>query len=143
MTTYHSAMKTALLGLCAMLACSSSMAAQSWRDNRARLCFVREEDNGAMNVLQSWIRVEDYDVPVIGGQAVCLYVRPGSNELIVTSTIPYDPHSRNTEACKSKVLKLDLKSDEGRTFIIEPATKGDSYTCRWRITPTSSSLSTH
>jgi len=78
------------------------MAAQSWRDNRARLCFVGPEDNGAMNILQSWIRIDDYDVPVIGGQAVCLYVLPGSQELIVTSAIPYDPHSRDAAACKSK-----------------------------------------
>jgi hypothetical protein len=121
------------------------MPAQSWRDNRARLCFVRYEDNGAMNVLQSWIHVADYDVPVIGGQAVCLYVLPDRdelNELTVTSTIPYDPHSKNTEACKSKALKFQLTPDEDRTFTIEPATKGDSYTCGWRIHPTDSSNKT-
>jgi hypothetical protein len=92
-----------------------------------------------MNILQSWIRVAAYDVPVIGGQAVCLYVLTGSEELIVTSTIPYDPHSRNTKACKSKALKLELTADEDRTFTIEPATKGDSYTCGWRIQQTHSS----
>jgi hypothetical protein len=133
-TAYHGAMKTALLGLCAMLLCSSSMAAQSWRDNRARLCFDRPEDNGAINVLQSWIRVEDYELPVIGGQAACLYLRPGSYTLSVTSTIPYDPHSRNAEACKSKVLELEIAPDEDRTFSIEPATSKDgSYTCGWRV----------
>src|ERR1035441_10128777 len=117
MTGYYDAMKTALFSLCAILICASSVVAQSWRLNRARLCFVREEDNGAMNTLQSWVRVADYDVPLIGGQAVCLYVQDGSNDLIVTSTIPYDPHSRNTEACKSKVLKLNLTDDE-----IKPST---------------------
>ena len=132
-------MKTALFSLCAILICASSVAAQSWRLNRARLCFVREEDNGAMNTLQSWIRVADYDVPVIGGQAVCLYVQSGSNDLIVTSTIPYDPHSRNTEACKSKVLKLELTDDGDRTFNIDPATNRDGYTCGWRIRQTASS----
>jgi len=119
------------------------MAAQSWRDNRARLCFDRSEDNGAINVLQSWIRVEDYEVPVIGGQAACLYLRPGSYKLSVTSTIPYDPHSRNAEACKSKVLEFELVPDEDRTFSIEPATrKNGSYTCGWRIHPTGSSRKT-
>ena len=86
-----------------------------------------------MNILQSWIRIDDYDVPVIGGQAVCLYVLPGSQELIVTSAIPYDPHSRDTAACKSKPLKLELKADDDRTFTIDPATKGDSYACGWRV----------
>jgi hypothetical protein len=132
-------MKTALLRVYVILVCASSLAAQSWREDRARLCFVRYEDNGAMNILQSWIRVADYDVPVIGGQAVCLFVQPDSEELIVTSTIPYDPRSRNTEACKSKPLKLDLAADEDRTFTIEPATKGDHYACGWRITLTGSS----
>ena len=135
-------MKDALLGLCMILLCSSLLAAQSWRDDRARLCFVRYEDNGAMNILQSWIRIADYEVPVFGGQSVCLYVQPGSEDLIVTSTIPYDPHSRDTEACKSKALKLDLVANEDRTFTIEPATKGDHYTCGWRIKATSGSHKT-
>src|ERR1022692_4603218 len=132
-------MKTALLSVCAILVCASSMAAQSWRLNRARLCFVREEDNGAINGLRSWIRIEDYSVPVIGGQAVCLYVQPGSNNLTVTSTIPYDPHSRNTGACKSKVLKIELTPDEDRVFNIDPATNRDGYTCGWQIKQTPSS----
>lgn len=92
-----------------------------------------------MNILQSWIHISDYDVPVIGGQAVCLYVLPGNEELSVTSTIPYDPNSTNTRACKSKILKLALVDHEDRTFTIEPATKGDSYACGWRIQQTRSS----
>ena len=107
--------------------------AQSWREDRARLCFVRPEDNGAINVLQSWIRVEDYEVPVIGGEAVCVYVAEGSNNLLVTSTIPYDPNSTNTEACKSKPLKLDLTAGENRTFFISPASKGGVYKCGWHL----------
>src|ERR1051326_4523867 len=126
-------MKPTLLCLYVILVCSSTMAAQSWRDNRARLCFVRPEDNGAMNILQSWIRIDDYDVSVIGGQAVCLYVLPGGQELIVTSAIPYDPHCRDTAACNSKTLKLELKADDDRTFTIDPATKGYSYACGWRV----------
>ena|ERR1700722_2730337 len=132
-------MKTALLVLCTMLVCTSSVVAQSWRLNRARLCFVREEDSGAMNALQSWIRVADYDVPIAGGQAACLFVEAGSTDLIVTSTIPYDPHSRNAEACKSKLLKLALTSNQDVTFNIDPATNRDGYTCGWRIRQTASS----
>ena len=70
-------MKTALLGLGVMLVSSLSLAAQSWRDNRARLCLDRSENNGAINGLASWIRVEDYEMPIRGGQAACLYLRPG------------------------------------------------------------------
>ncbi len=131
-------MKTAVLYLCGILVCASSMAAQSWRDSRARLCFIRDEDNGSMNVLQSWILVSGYEVPVVGGQAVCLFVRPGSEELIVTSTIPYRPQSRNTSACKSRALKLELTEGEDRTFTIEPDTKGSTYVCGWRVHQTHS-----
>ena len=138
-TAYHEAMKTALLCLCAMLVYSSTLTGQSWRDNRARLCFDRPENNGAINVLQSWIRIQEYEVPLIGGQAACLYLRPESSELTVTSTIPYDPHSRNTATCKSKPLKLELAPDEDRTFSVEPATNRDRYTCGWKIHPTDSS----
>jgi hypothetical protein len=95
-----------------------------------------------MSTLQSWIRVGDYDVPVTGGQAVCLFVLAGSNELIVTSTIPYEPSSKNTEACKSNVLKLELKEDENRTFKIDPAWNRDGYTCGWRLRQTSRSAKT-
>lgn len=126
-------MKRLLLSLCVMLICSLSMAAQSWREDRSRLCFVRQEDNGSMNIFQSWIRIADYDVPVIGGQALCLYLPAGNSELIVTSTIPYNPRSRNAEACRSKPMKLELAPGEDRTFTIEPATKGASYTCGWLV----------
>lgn len=132
-------MKTALLCVCAMLVCAPTVTGQSWRDNRARLCFDRPEDNGAINVLESWIRIQEYDVPLIGGQATCLYLRAETSVLTVTSTIPYDPHSRNTEACKSKPLKLELAPDEDRTFSIEPASNKDGYTCGWRIRSTGSS----
>ena len=116
-------MKKSLLCVFLTLACSASVAAQSWRMNRARLCFVRPEDNGAMNILQSWVRVADYDVPLIGGQAVCLYVEPGSSDLIVTSRIPYRPDSTDEEACKSAQLKLKLTPDENRNFTIWPTSR--------------------
>jgi hypothetical protein len=130
---YHCCMKTALFRLCVILSCSSFTAAQSWRGDRARLCFVREEDNGAINVLQSWIRIGGYEVPLRGGQAVCLYISSGATELNVTSTIPYEPRSQNTEACRSKTLKLELTPNEDETLKIDPATNRDGYTCGWRV----------
>jgi hypothetical protein len=115
------------------LLCSTSVCAQTWRDDQARLCFVRPENNGAMNVLESWVRLSDYTVPVIGGQAICMYVRPGDSELTVTSRYPYNPKSKNDEACRSKPLKLSLSGTDNRTFLICPAVKGGAYACGWRI----------
>lgn len=126
-------MKKLTVCLCLLLAGCVSLHAQSWRDDRARLCFVRPENNGVMNTLESWVRLVDYDLPLVGGQAVCLYVESGKSELRVTSRYPYDPKSKDDEACKSRTLQLSLNSNDNRTFMICPATKGDHYTCGWRI----------
>src|SRR5450755_2894818 len=113
------------------LLCSTSVCAHTWRDDQARLCFVRPENNDAINVLESWIRIADYNTPVIGGQAVCLYVQPGDGELTVTSRTPYDFKAKNTSACTSKTLKFSLSGNDNRTFLICPATKSGSYGCGW------------
>lgn len=89
-----------------------------------------------MNGQQSWIRIEDYEVALSGGEAACLYFLPGSYELTVTSTVFLEPRSRNPKACKSKTLTLELAEDENRAFSIEPATNRDGdYTCGWLIRP--------
>lgn len=130
------AMKTAFIGLCLMLACSVPIGADSWRNNRARVCFDRPEDSGAMNGQPSWIRIEDYEVAVSGGQAVCLYFLPGSYEVMVTSTIFLDPHSRNTKACKSNTVTVELTDNEDQAFSIEPATsKNGDWKCGWLVHP--------
>lgn len=131
-------MKKPLLCLCLLLTCSASLLGQSWRVDRARLCFVRIEDNGAMNILGSWVRFADYRVPLIGGQVACIFVEPGSDDLLVTSTIPYNPESTDEEACKSPVVRLQLAPNENRLFFIWPATKGSTYVCGWRIEPAGS-----
>jgi hypothetical protein len=127
------AMKSSLTCLSIALICSTSVFAQTWRDEQARLCFVRPENNGRMNTVESWIRVADYNVPVIGGQAVCLYAQPGDTELTVTSRDAYNPQSKNDEACKSRTLKFSMSGRDNRTFMICPATKGNAYACGWRI----------
>ena len=128
--------KTALLGLCLVLGCSVSIEAQSWRNSRAQLCFDRPENSGSMNGQQSWIRIEDYELAVSGGEAACLYFLPGSYELTVTSTVFGAPRSGNTRVCKSKTLTIELADDEDRAFSIEPATsKNGDWKCGWLIHP--------
>src|ERR1035437_2375971 len=109
-------MKRRLLLICSPLALSLGLFGQSWRLDRARLCFVRIENNGAMNVLPSWVRISDYSVPLVGGQAACLFLEPESHDLQVTSTVPYEPDSSDTESCKSEVIKLVVAPNEERTF---------------------------
>jgi hypothetical protein len=92
-----------------------------------------------MNIIASWVRFADYEVSLIGEQAACIFVDSGSGDLVVTSTIPYDPGSTDEEACKSPVKKLQLVPNEKRVFFIWPATKGSTYVCGWRIEPETSS----
>lgn len=130
---YYASMRKQLLYSALILFYSIPLTAQTWRLDRARLCFNRPEDNGRMNILESWVRIADYRIPLIGGQAACIYVYAGSNELVVTSTYPYEPSSTDEQACKSTPLKLELAPNENRMFTIWPATKRNSYTCGWRI----------
>jgi hypothetical protein len=45
----------------------------------AELCFLHPEDSGRMNVEESRILVSNYQqLTLMGGQAACLYVSPGS-----------------------------------------------------------------
>ena len=115
------------------MACVVAASAQSWRDNRAKLCFVRYEDNGAINILESWVRVEEYRVPLIGGQAACVFVDRGDVKVVATSTVPYEPDSTDEEACKSPVLNLHVVANGSRVFFIDPAVMGGSYSCGWQI----------
>jgi hypothetical protein len=128
-------MKNRLPFLILVLFCSIHLPAQSWRLDRARLCFDRPENNGRMNIVESWVRIADYQVSLIGGQTACIYVYAGSEELVVTSNYPYAPEPNKDEACKSKTMKLELSANENRMFTIWPTSKGSSYTCGWRIVP--------
>lgn len=69
-------MRSAFVCLCFILSAHHPLQAQSWRDNRARLCFDRPEDNGAINMLPSWVRIRGYDLPLVGGQAACVFLQP-------------------------------------------------------------------
>jgi len=88
-----------------------------------------------MNILESWVRLSDYRVPLVGGQAACVFVQIGRTDVVITSTIPFDPKSKNEEACKSQTMNLQLVANETRHFLISPATKGSTYVCGWRVEP--------
>ena len=124
------------------LVSSATLLGQSWRPERARLCFDRPENNGRMNIYESWVRLSGhYRVPLIGDQTACVYVDAGRTDLIVTSGVPYDEKPEHQEVCKSKVMKLDLARGENRLFTIWPATGGPSYACGWVIVPAPSARS--
>ena len=70
-------MKHPVLFLGLMVACAVSLSAQSWRADRAKLCFVRPENTGMINGLKSRIEVENYRLPLIGDEAACVFVDSG------------------------------------------------------------------
>lgn len=86
-----------------------------------------------MNVIESWVRVEDYRVPLIGGEAACVFLDPGAHDVLVTSVSIATFKPANTRACKSPVLHLQLAVKEDRSFWIWPAKKGGEFVCGWRM----------
>jgi hypothetical protein len=88
-----------------------------------------------MNVVESWVRVADYRVPLIGGEAACVFVDPGEYNVVITSVSidPLKPNSKKTDACKSPVVQLRVEAKEDRVFSIWPATKRDEFVCGWRM----------
>jgi hypothetical protein len=127
-------MKQPLLFLGLMVACAVSLSAQSWRADRAKLCFVRPENGGMINGLISWIEVGNYyRLPLSGDEAACVFVDSGDLELVVTSTFPTEQDSPNEKACQSPTVKLHLGKNDTRTFFVYPGTKESEYTCAWRI----------
>jgi hypothetical protein len=118
-----------------LLLFTSTVHAQTWRSDRATLCFVRLENNGRMNIQSSWIHYSDYEIPIVGGQAICIYTSSGAGDLYVSSTIPYEPSSKNTDACRSNTIHIDLRPKDDRLFTITPVSKRGSYVCGWRVHP--------
>jgi len=88
-----------------------------------------------MNVIESWVRIEDYRVPLIGGEAACVFLDPGVHDVLVTSVSIAAIKSANTQACKSSVLHLRLAVKEDRSLWIWPAKKGGEFVCGWRMEP--------
>jgi hypothetical protein len=99
----------------------------------AQLCFQRQENNGSINILPSCIQISDYKVPLLGGQSICLSVENGSTEAFVSSTVPYNPASKDNQACKSARLKLDLRAGDKRLFTVEPKSEHSAYVCGWNL----------
>jgi hypothetical protein len=127
-------MKQPLLSLGLMFACAASLSAQSWRADRAKLCFVRPENTGMINGLKSWIEVGNYyRLPLAGDEAACVFVDSGNLELLVTSTLPTEQDSPKDDTCKSPAMKLHLSAKETRVFFVYPGTDKDEYACAWRI----------
>ncbi len=126
-------MKQPSLLLTLVVAYAASLTAQSWRADRAKLCFVRPENSGMINGLISYIEVENYRLPLIGDEAACVFVDSRDIELVVTSTLPTEQDSPNEKACRSPTVKLHLGANDTRTFFVYPGTKDSEYTCAWRI----------
>lgn len=82
--------------------------------------------------MENWVRVADYRLPLIGGEAACVFLDPGAYNVVVTSIDSLKPNSKNTQACKSPVLHLRVAANEDRAFSIWPATKQDEFLCSWR-----------
>lgn len=62
---------------------------------------------GWMNVVESSARIGDDRVPLLGGEAACVFVYPGSYDVFVTSTNPWV--LRGTRLVAGEMDALPLK----------------------------------
>ena len=85
----------------------------------ARVCVRRTEDGDALGDLEARVVISDNQtIPLLGGQAVCAYVPPGSHSMVVQSLDPYDPSSRDPNAWASETIRFDLKEGQKAEFAV-------------------------
>lgn len=97
----------------------------------SQLCFVQPEVSGRMNVEESSVALDnDQSVTLMGGEAACLYVFPGSHSF----TIEYLNSERLfPNKSKSPKYKTTLHEGERTVFEVYPTmTKSGEYTGGWR-----------
>jgi hypothetical protein len=97
----------------------------------SQICIERPENNGSLNIRDVNVIIDNkQDVPLIGGQAVCIYVGIGEHFVYAESYDPYDPHSKNPKAWTSNTVKFYLKKGQRAELEI---TGGSKYQNKWYI----------
>ena len=104
----------------------------------ARVCFVRHEDGGKLNIVP--VRIygthanrEQLLAMLVGGAEACVDVDPGDWSFEARSSQPYAQHAGNPKACRSNPLMTDATAEAATRIEISPKSKGSKYLCGWRL----------
>jgi len=101
----------------------------------ARICIVRPENNGFINIVPSHIIFSNNQkLSLSGGEAACIIVEPGEYSFVVESADPYpSSHKGKPKKWVSKKVAVRVKGDESITYDISPKSEGSTYTEGWDV----------
>jgi hypothetical protein len=97
-------------------------------DLTAQMCFLRYEDNGTVNILEAKVALDNYQALVMmGGQAACVYLAPGTYSFSIQSPDPYHSHQKQW---RSPSYKVTLAKNDRVLYRVYPTGTGGYST--WR-----------
>jgi hypothetical protein len=99
-------------------------------DLTASVCFLRGEDNGIVNIAEAKVTLDNRQaIVLLGGQAGCLYLRPGAYFFTIGSAYPYAGAGKKWTSPRYEV---SVASKDRVLFQVYPKSKGATYTGGWR-----------
>ena len=103
-----------------------------WSELPCQICIERTEDHGILNIRETRVVVDDKQALVmLGGQAACVFVPPGSHFVYAESYDPYDPSSKDPKAWLSNRINFNL--EKGKRAQFELRRSDDSTENRWLL----------
>ena len=107
-------------------------------DVKTGACFYRFEDGGALNIREATVVIDEKESGLItGGMFLCIALSPGTHNVQVTSTNPYDPADRNQPAWRSKSLSFRVQNEQKVFVRVWPGSSEAGYTGLWHLAVTS------
>ncbi len=104
----------------------------------ARVCFVRHEDNGRINLLA--VRIygshgsrEKLLVTLLGGDKKCMAVEAGSWSFDARSAHPYRARRVDPDACRSEPLPAEVAAGTMTKILVAPKSERSTYLCGWHL----------
>jgi len=97
----------------------------------SEICIERPQNTGALNIRDAHVFITTpQSFALLGGQAVCTFVAPGSYSAQASSSDPYDPASENEKAWTSEPMKIDVGPSELVRLELLPIPDGHGWILR-------------
>lgn len=100
----------------------------------AQIFVERLENNGSVNIVPCVVELSaGKKIVLLGGQKDSFFVKPGIYFLTANSVNPYELSSKSSD-WKSNRLKITIANSQIVKIILEPKSKGSTYTGGWVLT---------
>jgi hypothetical protein len=120
------------------LALLASAPAPAEETATARVCFVRQEDGGRMNLLP--VRIygsraghEQLLTTLIGSTEACVDIEPGDWSFEARSSRPSGRRAGKPKACRSNPFMTGTAVGGTTTIEVSPKLKGSKHLYGWRL----------